>query len=118
MRTRWVEERIGEWLGPVDWSYDFDQHSWVGKSGGTNPQCIVEGIAQLRRMESEPGEWMYCPSGWSSFSVVHVGMYDGWPFWAPTPAIGYIGPLGSVEVAFFYDLQSHRLRRREAEAQP
>jgi len=36
--------------------------------------------------------------------VVHVGMYDGWPFWKPTPAVGYIGPLGSVERAFFFSL--------------
>src|SRR5689334_16365310 len=114
MKTRMVEERIGEWLGPVDWSYEFDQHSWVGRSGGVNPKCIAEGIAQLRRMEAEPGEWMYCPSGFTSFRVVEVGMYDGWPFWKPTPAIGYVGPLGGVEVAFFYSLHDEVLWRAGA----
>lgn len=112
MKTRWVEERIGEWLGPVDWSYDFDQHSWDRGTGTVNPKCINEGREVLRRMEAEPGGWRYCPSGWSTFDVVHVGMYDGWPFWKPTPAIGYIGPLGGVEVAFFYNLSEHRLIRR------
>jgi hypothetical protein len=107
MRTRWVEERIGEWVGPIDWSYD-----WARHAPGLNPQCIEQGREVLRRMESEPGGWRYCPSGLSTFEVVEVGMYDGWPFWVPTPAIGYIGPLGSVEVAFFYNLSSYRLARR------
>jgi hypothetical protein len=26
MKTRMVEERIGEMLGPIDWSYDFRPH--------------------------------------------------------------------------------------------
>ena len=112
MRTRWVEERIGEWLGPIDWSYDFQQHAMTATRGGTAQWAIDEGIAQLRRLEAEPGGWWYAPSGFNEFEVVHVGMYDGWPFWRPTPAIGYIGPLGGVEVAFFYSIMGDRLRRR------
>jgi hypothetical protein len=30
-------------------------------------------------------------------------MYDGWPYWKPTPAILTSGPLGS-EWHFFYDI--------------
>ncbi len=112
MRTRTVVERIGEWLGPVDWSYDFQQHAMTSTCGGCAQWAIDDGIEQLRRLESEPGGWWIAPSGFTSFEVVHVGMYDGWPFWQPTPAVGYIGPLGGVEVAFFYNLRGDRLHRR------
>jgi len=59
-----------------------------------------------------PEGWKYCSSGFSIFSVVHIGMYDGWPFWKPTPAIGWIGPLGTVEVAFWYNLRAHNLTKQ------
>ena len=105
MKTRMVEERIGEWLGPVDWAYDFSQHKTI------TTYFIDKGVAALRRIEEVSGRddpalegWRYWPSGFNAFDVVCVGMYDGWPFWKPTPAIGYIGPLRSVEVAFFYNL--------------
>lgn len=35
--------------------------------------------------------------------------YDGWPFWKPTPAIGYVGPLGGIEIAFYYELRRGNL---------
>jgi len=38
-----------------------------------------------------------------------VGMYDGWPFWKPTPALLCSGTLGP-EWHFFYDLQDVRKR--------
>lgn len=116
MITRMVEERIGEWLGPVDWSYDFTKHDWTGRNGGRNPACSSEGVAVLRKMAASPEGWTICPSGFTSFRVVHVGMYDGWPFWEPTPAIGYIGPLGGVEVKFFYSLSEHEVRQRPEQA--
>lgn len=111
MRTYTVVERAGEWLGPVDWSYDFDQHSWGPNRGGVNPERVARGREMLRKLVDSPGGWRYSRSGLASFEVVHVGMYDGWPFWRPTPAIGYRGPLGSIEVAFFYDLSEYTCAR-------
>ena len=109
MKIRMVEERTGEFLGPTDWGYDFAQHSAV------NPTCVEEGVAAMRMMEAEPRtRWGFCPSGFSVFEVVHVGMYDGWPYWRPTPAVGYLGPLGIVEWAFFYDLSPRKISRLRA----
>lgn len=98
-----VEKRVGEWLGPVDWDYDFTQHASV------NPRSVEAGVAALRMVVDDGGLWGYSPCDFTCFRVVKVGMFDGWPFWKPTPAIGYIGPLRSVEVAFFYNLHKGKL---------
>lgn len=111
MRYETRVERIGEWLGPVDFSYDFAKHGWGNGRGGINPGRVPPSIEMMRKLSAQPDGWLYSPSDFSAFPVVNVGMYDGWPFWEPTPAIGYVGPLGSVEVAFFYDLSEHKLSR-------
>ena len=106
MRTETRTVHIGEWLGPVDPGYDFTQHRTV------NHDFAERGFAMILQM-AEQG-WRYSPCGFSTSRVVRVGMYDGWPFWRPTPAIGYIGPLDGVEVAFFYNLNSDNCRRGSA----
>ena len=104
MKCRTVEVCEGEWLGPVDWSYDFSQHAWGPTSGGVNPECIEEGRRVLLAMGADPVGWTH-----RGFEVVAVGMYDGWPYWKPTPTIGYIGPLG-FERATFWCLSPHDTR--------
>jgi len=111
MRTKTMTVRIGEMLGPVDPSYDPTQHNWGPNKGGCNPETTACGFARILELAADPDGWVYCPSGFTSFPVVRVGMYDGWPFWRPTPAIGYIGPLNSVEWAFFYELSAHNTRK-------
>lgn len=112
MKTVIVTKQIGEWLGPIDWNYDFDEHSWKNK-GCVNPECIADGKEALHMLINNPGHWMYSPSFLTSFKIVEIGMYDGWPFWRPTPAIGYIGPLGEIEVSFYYELHKENLFRRK-----
>jgi hypothetical protein len=132
MRTRTITVREGEWLGPVDWSYDFGKHSWDRRGGCVNPEAVKEGELALRILadayadsmkpagweydtddrtdpKPQPAKWRYSPSFLASFEIVFVGMYDGWPFWEPTPAIGYVGPLGRIEVEFFYKLRKEQL---------
>lgn len=106
MKTRMVEERIGEWLGPVDWSYPFTIGAYVN-----NSERQQRAIAVLKELTADPKGWVYQPSGFTCFEVLNVGMYDGWPYWKPTPAIGWYGPLSSVEVAFWYDLSERNLFR-------
>lgn len=96
MWTEKVTVKHGEW-------FPFDKHSW-DDGGSTNPDAIIEGRKTILKMVKSPSGWRYSPSWGSSFEVVKVGMYDGWPYWKPTPAIGYIGPMGSIEVAFFDNL--------------
>ena len=108
MKYRTVTERVGEWLGPVDWDYDFTQHDWSENRGGHNPDVTPKSVEALRVVEALVaagkkaqvrlyGEWR---------DVIRIGMYDGWPFWAPTPSYSvssWMGPEGhsflSVSVA-------------------
>lgn len=85
MKQRTVIEYIGEYLGPVDWTYDFTQHDWGDGHGGVNPQCSARSVELLRQLE-QPGEWrVMMHQNWHD--VLQVGMYDGWPFWKPTPSV-------------------------------
>lgn len=89
MRYQQVTERIGELLGPVDWSYDFESHCWGPDKGGTNPAIVESSKRVLRQICDEPdAKWMV---GISHSDGLHellaVGMYDGWPHWKPTPCI-------------------------------
>lgn len=87
MRT-WTEtktHREGENMGPVDWTHP---------TAGDKPEL-------WREVETNPSEFRYRASGFSSFQIVEMCMYDGWPYWEPRPAFSYIGPMGSVEWAHF-----------------
>lgn len=87
MRTRTVVEHVGEDMGPVDWDHPM-------------AKALPESFrAKLMEAENNPGGFTY-----DAFPVVSVCMYDGWPYWRPTPAISYVGPLKIVEWAFFNDI--------------
>jgi hypothetical protein len=86
MKQRTVTVTEGEWLGPVDWDYDFASHGW-DRGGACNPDLIPDSIATLRTVEDglARGErWTIAECG-GRYKVVRVGMWDGWPFWRPTP---------------------------------
>jgi len=97
MRTRTVVERIGESMGPVDWTH---------VTAADKPDS-------WRDAEANPSAYRYESSGGGSFQVVELCMYDGWPYWEPRPAIAYIGPLGGVEWAHFnsYAVGPNSLRK-------
>lgn len=93
MRTETKTVRVGEYLGCVDWSYDFQAHGW-DRTGGMNPGFIGPCVERLRRLEkalqegrdfeaTTDGGWPRC--GWGK--VVMVGMWDGWPYWKPVPSV-------------------------------
>lgn len=105
MKTITRTERVGEWLGPVDWSYNFRQHfdSMGCSDKGRDEEC--EKIKErLRKIEAEPdryevttyGGWPRC--GWGP--VIKVGMFDGWPYWKPVPSVAYRTFLGMEETCF------------------
>jgi hypothetical protein len=87
MRTRMVEERVGEYLGPVDWN----EEAWPFKL--TDHQRET-----LRAIEAEPKAFSATTDGgWPKFgyhNVIQVGMWDGWPYWRPGPAVQVAGPIG------------------------
>jgi hypothetical protein len=108
MRTRMIEERIGENMGPVDWSYDFLPHfdGWSATPEYRKQKCEL--AKQHLRMLSESDGWEVRTSHSHVFwPCVSVCMYDGWPYWKPTPAVALIGPLG-VEWCLFFNIEEIR----------
>lgn len=105
MKTVTRTERIGEWLGPVDWDYDFRSHysGLCTSDEGRNEACERD-KNRLRMIVESPdkyevttyGGWPRC--GWGP--VVSVGMYDGWPYWRPVPSVAYRTFLGIETTSF------------------
>ena len=100
MKTRMVEQREGELLGPVDWNYDFDQH-------GINPKYVEQGKNNLKIIEDGLSKGKKFRVGYCGINhkVISVGMYDGWPFWRPTPSVLLNTWMGG-EWHPFYDIQN------------
>lgn len=94
--------RRGEMVEGIDWSFDFSQGfasycTTQEKKDGMRDECV----AFLKTMKSGDRFMM---SGQFEKVAVTVGMYDGWPFWKPTPAVSYVGPLGTIEYAFYNEI--------------
>lgn len=113
MRIYQVTEREGELLGPVDYSYDFNQHTscWGGPEA-RKVERMFRHIELLHKAERRLGRgenvWVETGGGfWHQ--LWHVGMYDGWPFWKPTPALCVKGVLGA-QWDFWYELQAVEVR--------
>lgn len=86
MRTRIIEERIGEDVGPVDWTHD---------TASSKP--II-----WRDAESDPNGYLF-----NGRRILAICMYDGWPYWTPTPAVQFIGPMNTAEWSFFNSYGVH-----------
>lgn len=110
MKTKTVTVHEGEYLGPVDWNYDFRQHDW-DHGGAMNPQLIAPRVNMLRQLTDGRG-WSAATGGLSYYGrVLEVGMYDGWPHWRPTPSVLVSTWLGA-EWHSFYSISS--IRRTDA----
>lgn len=98
MRTETVTIRIGENVGPVDWSHP---------TAKDMPDIWHEA-------EASPDDFVF--SNYER-TILAICMYDGWPYWEPRPAIQFIGPLNSAEWSFFdsYNVTPHSIRRRKPE---
>lgn len=112
MITRMVPQYIGEWLGDIDWSYDFSKHY-----GGYC--CPVESLEDIVYRDVK-NLWDVARARKKGFrlsvethgywhSLITVGMYDGWPYWTPTPAILYQGPLGGGEAHQFPCIENWKI---------
>lgn len=84
MRTETRTVRIGENVGPVDWDHP-----------------TAKDMPPIwREAEKNPGDFLFSEYG---RTILAICMYDGWPYWKPTPAVLYIGPLNRPEWSFFND---------------
>lgn len=106
------KQRAGELKPGIDWSYDFSNgFARMGAPQETKDAYRDRCVAFLKTIK--PGDCV-TSSGQFDRIVVEVGMYDGWPFWTPTPAISYIGPLGCIEYDFYSNLSAPYTVGREA----
>jgi hypothetical protein len=99
--THEVTERIGEWLGPVDYSYNWGKYHELSDYR-TKKIEVLRQIEILFRQGVRINVW-YDPI--LCGEVLEVGMYDGWPFWEPTPAL-LLKHWYAPEVHFWYDIGS------------
>lgn len=113
MRTYTQTVREGELLGPVDWSYSFPDHfSCFCLSTEDKADLIWERINSLWQVVRLYDKGIALEVMTSGFwhPLLAIGMYDGWPFWKPTPALLVRGPLGG-QWDFYYELEDFRLRQ-------
>ena len=118
MKTRQVTVREGELLGPINWNYDFREHYegvYPACCNGeeTHERMFQQAMTILRMLEENPdkyeatvyGGWPRC--GWGR--VVHIGTYDGWPYWKPVPSV-FITNLFVGDWHAFHDITDIRLK--------
>ena len=104
MKTRTTTVREGEKIGEVDWSYNFRSHfnNYCTTTAGQDAICeksvqcfreVVEAFNAGKIVKTTTyGGWPRC--GYSE--VVDSGMYDGWPYWKPTPSVQVLNWDGST----------------------
>lgn len=99
MKTYTVTKRVGELLGPIDWNFDFREFYKPLYNCGTpesHERMFQRAMTILRLLEESPdkyeattdGGWPRC--GWGR--TIHIGMYDGWPYWRPIPSVFITSP--------------------------
>jgi hypothetical protein len=97
MKTRVVEVSEGEDMGPVDWEHP-----------------TAKDMPPIWREAAEhPEDFLLDNGGLHLKTIYRICMYDGWPYWKPTPAIQYQGPLGP-EWTFFnsYAIRPTSIKRK------
>ncbi len=88
MRTETQTIRIGENMGPVDWSHK-----------------TAIGMPEIwKQAEKNPADYLFSQY---ERTILTICMYDGWPYWEPRPAIQHMGPMNSPEWKFFNSYGIH-----------
>lgn len=112
-RTEVVWE--GEKLGPIDWNHPFiDSFGNYCCNDEQKQKYCDEAVAHLRKVvemfsEDGPRIQVQCSEYW--YDVIDVGMYDGWPFWKPMPAVQTLDNVfRTAKWDFFYELRGVRLK--------
>jgi hypothetical protein len=100
MRVYQQTVREGENVGPVEW---------------THP--AAKDMPQIwREAERSPDAFELVTDNRTD-NIHAICMYDGWPYWKPTPAIFHSGPLGN-EWSFFnsYGVHPNSMRAKSQQS--
>lgn len=101
MRSETQTVRIGEDVGPIDWSHPM----------------AADKPDHWREAEKDPEAFELLLNGmFTPRQIFKLCMYDGWPYWKPTPAILLESPMGGCEWVHFnsYGVSDNSIRRRAA----
>lgn len=113
MKTYMVQQQEGERMGDLDYSYNFLQHyaNYGSTEEWKKERCekTVEMLKEVEKLLKEGKKIMVDMSGYRK-ELFDVGMYDGWPYWKPTPALLVKGNW-SAEWEFFYNLQGFEITK-------
>lgn len=94
------EERIGEWLEtagpsePVPWERVVEH--WLPLHAASGAPALTERDLDHLRQLVGGGTWA-AATDCNSFLVLHVGLWDGWPYWRPRVEMCILGPLRTGE---------------------
>jgi hypothetical protein len=112
VKTRTVIERIGERMGDIDYAFDFrSRYENCCTSSERRDEMCAQDISRLRELEHriKAGESLDIRDGEWWYHVIDVGMYDGWPYWKPTPAVFVVEPvMGGGTWKFWYNIDEIR----------
>jgi hypothetical protein len=113
MKTYQQTVRVGEKTGEIDWSYNFLQHfSSYCCTGAVKQEMCDRAVQMLREIEQlhKEGKKLTVAHRGYDRKLLDIGMYDGWPFWKPTPALMVVDPVfGNGVWEFYYDLQGYNV---------
>jgi hypothetical protein len=109
MKYKTVNVCEGERLGDVPVEFDYEPFC-KRFMGGRHQEMLAESITTYRDMlaaYNENREGIIASEGDFEHEVIDMGLYDGWPFWAPRPCYFWKTWAGG-EWRNFYELRAFR----------
>jgi len=113
MKTYQVTKREGECLGPVNWDYDFSKHfeAYACSKDRKKEKCQKQ-KDKLKKIENNPKAYQVSTYAHCYRDIHKVGMFDGWPYWEPVPAVQIYDPVANKLVwKHFHEIKY--IRKRE-----
>ena len=109
MRIVVREERVGEWLetagphSPVSWERVVEH--WLPLHAASGAPALTERNLEHLRLVVAGGTWAVA-TACHRFLLLHVGLWDGWPYWRPRVEACILGPLQSAEARALGEVQN------------
>jgi hypothetical protein len=101
--TETVTRRVGENIGEIPADYPFHESS----SYPCNPETRIEKgqkILEIQKLFREGKKISVFYDPIIGGDLLDIGMYDGWPYWKPTPAMLLSNWRGVGEWHFWTDI--------------
>ena len=103
-----VTRREGENMGSIDTNFNFDEDECLYPNNPERRKEKFDLLIKIEKLFREGKKLRITYNGQFSGKLVDVGMYDGWPFWKPTPAV-MLNHWHGNEWHFWYDINSYKI---------